>query len=155
LFPPDSDYLGKALKQLKESRVLVSKQLQIQQAPDDVQSKPFHQLACWLQGLQMMMNYTVPVRAMETLRQEPGPFGDAEQQLMVSLHDAQSVAAVRAAMTASEKAIKTVYLHIYTNLECCDYCCWMLLNSYHRLKSAYAATFEAESGPIWTCSFSQ
>ena len=103
----------------------------------------------------MMMNYTVPVRAMETLRQEPGPFGDAEQQLMVSLHDAQSVAAVRAAMTASEKAINTVYLHIYTNLECCDYCCWMLLNSYHRLKSAYAATFEAESGPIWTCSFSQ
>lgn len=141
--PPDSEYLSKALQQLTECRLLVSNQLQKQEASDDVTRTPFHSLACWLQGLQMT-NYTVPVRAMAILRQEPGPFRDAEQQLMVSLYDARSVAAVRAAMTASEKAIKTVYLHIYTNLECCDYCCWMLLNSYHRLKSEYAAAFGAE-----------
>lgn len=71
--PPDSQYLGKALQQLTECRLLVSKQLQKQEAPGDVPSTPFHSLACWLQGLQMT-DYTVPVRAMGILRKPSWPF---------------------------------------------------------------------------------
>jgi len=61
----------------------------------------------------------------------PAPFADAEEHLIDALSDEDSVSSVRQAMQDSPAYTSKAdtFLHVYTNLECCDYCMWMLLRS--------------------------
>jgi len=62
----------------------------------------------------------------------PAPFADAEEHLIDALSDEDSVSSVRQAMQDSPAYTSKAdtFLHVYTNLECCDYCMWMLLRSW-------------------------
>ncbi len=82
---------------------------------------------------------------MEALfKDAPSPYSDAEQQATVSLRDPQSAAQVQLAMLKRSTEIKSVYCHMTLNLECCDFCGWLLLHGYRRFKKLYADKFGAD-----------
>ncbi len=142
-----SPFLVEAFRKIALASDVVNAQVlqQQQAAPPSSPDAPFGQLALWLDGAELT-SYLTPAAAMSTLRgsTNPRPYFDAEQQQFVSLFDRHSAASVAAAMKVQAVPLEgtDVILHLYTNLECCDYCFCFLLNSYYKLKDLYSKTNE-------------
>lgn len=144
---PESSYLKEALDHVETAEQRILEQMAEQATnpvPVSSQHSPFEQLGRWLRGVDYT-KYTEPTKAKQALfKDAPSPYSDAEQHAAVSLYDPQSAAWVQHAMLKRSTEIKTVYCHMTLNLECCDFCGWMLLHGYYRFKEQYADKFKAD-----------
>lgn len=70
----------------------------------------------------------------------PAPFGDAEQHLVSDLETETSIESVLPALrqTASYSSNAAVRLHVYVNLDCCDFCSFTFISRDSTLKDPYA-----------------
>ncbi len=136
-----SEYVKRALSNLQQVKDMLEQHI----ADQKIGAEPFQLLQDLQDNERQDNNSPVEQKLLQEVMKVmdkgiPGPFADAEEHLIDALSDERNVSSVRQAMQDSPAYTSKadIFLHVYTNLECCDYCMWMLLRSYRNLKDKYA-----------------
>ncbi len=127
-----SAYVKRALSNLQQLKDMLEQHI----AEQKIDAEPFQLLQDLQDKERQDNNNPIEQKLLEDVMKVmdkgiPAPFADAEEHLIDALSVEDSVSSVRQAMQDSPAYTSKadIFLHLYTNLECCDYCMWMLLRS--------------------------